>query len=84
MALGGSGLNGECAGWQRRARDAVVGSQRQTRTSDGGTGYGQSVGPVLFGFGPTATSVDSLIVEGASGVGDDADGCGHGPAADSE
>ena len=29
---------------------------------DGGTGHGgQSVGPVLFGFGPTATSVDSLI-----------------------
>ena len=48
---------------------AVVGSQRQTRTSDGGTGWGgQSVGPVLFGFGPTATSVDSLIVEWPSGL----------------
>ena len=29
---------------------------------------GQSVGPVLFGFGPTATSVDSLIVEWPSGL----------------
>ena len=48
---------------------AVVGSQRQTRTPDGGTGYGgQSVGPVLFGFGQTATSVDSLIVEWPSGL----------------
>ena len=48
---------------------AVVGSQRQTRTPDGGTGLGtQSVGPVLFGFGPTATSVDSLIVAWPSGL----------------
>ena len=50
---------------------AVAGGQRQTRTTDGGGGsmFGsQSVGPVLFGFGPTTATIDSLIVEWPSGA----------------
>ena len=39
---------------------AVVGSQRQISTSDGGTGWGgQERRAGALGFGPTATSVDS-------------------------
>ena len=68
MALGGSGLDGESPAGNGARVIAVVGSQRQTRTPDGGTAMVMSVGPVLFGFATTATSVDSLIVEWPSGL----------------